>query len=91
MENRVSRLEERMDKVEDKLEKHSIEQAETRVYVKEIYKKLDDLNTRFATLSSAKQNDSDDKNNDRWAKIVERAFWAIVTIVGYFVGKGGLS
>jgi len=83
VESRVSRLEERMDKVEEKLEKHSIEQAETRVYVKEIYSKLEDIKTTIATLQG--------RDSDRWAKVVERSFWAIVTIVGYFVGKGGVT
>ena len=87
MEQRVERLEDRVDKLEDKVEKQGLEFAETRVYVKEIYKKLDDLN--LALVTQQKRDNSDyDKNNDRWAKIVERSIWAIVTIVGYFLGKG---
>ncbi|MFE4203238.1 hypothetical protein [Aneurinibacillus aneurinilyticus] len=86
MEQRVVRLEERVDKLEEKFEKHGVEFAETRVYVKEIYKKLDDLSVNIASIKQ--KGSEDDSNNDRWAKIVERSFWAIVTIVGYFLGKG---
>lgn len=82
MESRVIRLEDRMSKVEDKLDRHSIEQAETRVYVKEIYKKLDDLK---ASLDSKTTSKSD---NDMWPKIIERIIWGFVTVVGYFLGKG---
>jgi DNA repair ATPase RecN len=84
VEQRVTRLEERMNKLEDKFEKHGVEFAETRVYVKEIYKKLDDLNISIAAINQK----GSESNNDRWARIVERSFWAIVTIVGYFLGKG---
>lgn len=87
MEGRVARLEDRMSKAEDKLDRQSVEQAETRVYVKEIYKKIDEMKSSLdaKTTTSEKHND---KSNDRMAKIIERLIWAIVTVVGYFVGKG---
>lgn len=89
VEQRMDRLEERVDKLEEKVEKQGLDFAETRVYVKEIYKRLDDLKVNLASLST-KREENNDKNNDRWAKIVERAIWAIVAIVGYFLGKGGV-
>jgi peptidoglycan hydrolase CwlO-like protein len=87
MEQRVVKLEDRVDKLEEKVEKQALEYAETKVYVKEIYKKLDDLKTSVATITNQNQ-DNKDHNNERLAKIIERCIWAIVTIVGYFVGKG---
>lgn len=81
MEQRFERLEDRVDKLEDEVKKQGLEFAETRVYVKEIYKKMDDIQLALAAKETG--------NNDRWARIVERSFWAIVTIVGYFLGKGG--
>lgn len=89
VEQRVDRLEERLEKLEDKVEKQNIEFTETKVYVKEIYKKLDELKTDLANFSKTAAK-SNDKNNDRWAKIVERAIWAIVAIVAYFLGEGGV-
>jgi uncharacterized coiled-coil DUF342 family protein len=88
MEQRIERLEDRVDKLEEKVEKQGLESAETRVYVKEIYKKLDDLKTSFAYLSTPKNEPKNTEENERMAKIIERCIWAIVTIVGYFVGKG---
>lgn len=81
MDQRIDRLEERMDRCEEKLEKQNVEFAETRVYVKEIYKMIEELKQQLKPS---------DKNNERMAKIAERLIWAIVTIVGYFIGRGGM-
>lgn len=89
-EHRIERLEERMTAAEQKIEKQAVEQAETRVYVKEIYKRMDEIKTSIIAITASGKDDKSDKDSDRWAKVVERAFWAIVTIVGYFVGKGGV-
>lgn len=81
MDQRIERLEERMDRLEEKMEKQNVEFAETRVYVKEIYKMIEELKQQLKPS---------DKHNERMAKIAERLIWAIVTIVGYFLGKGGV-
>jgi len=53
MEERQERLEERTDKLEEVVQRQQIEFAETRVYVKETYKRLDDIALSIESLKNS--------------------------------------
>lgn len=84
---RVERLEERVDRMEQDLTVVKTEQAETRVYVKQIFERIDDLKDM---IKSAGKNQT--KNQTQW---IEFAKWliggTIFIIVAYIFGGGGVQ
>jgi len=86
---KLENLENRMSKLEEKVEKQTIEAAETKVFLKEIFKRLEELKIDIELLSQEKKKKLE-KKDERISKIIERLIWAIVTILGYFIGKGGV-
>lgn len=86
---RFEQLENRLYKMEEKVEKQSVEVAETRVYVQEIYKRLEEMKINIDSMANEHSKENINKK-ERTAKIIERMIWAVVTILGYFIGKGGM-
>lgn len=77
IDNRLDNVEKRQDKLEDKHEKHALEFAETKVYVKEIYKKMDAI---VASLESMKA-----KSNTRMERFLEKMLWVVLGIAGTYI------
>lgn len=80
MEQRIDRLEFRVDKLEEKAEKQGLDFAETRVYVKEIYKKMDEIKASLEVMKK--------ESGSEWKQFFEKGFWlAAGAVVAYLAGK----
>lgn len=83
-ESRLSRLENRVDRIESDVSAIKTEQAETRVYVKQILERIEDLR---AIISSAKNGSESTKT---WIDLVK---WlvggTIFVLIAYIFGSGG--
>lgn len=64
MEDRMEKLETRMDRMEERQQRIETEQAETRVYVKQIFERLDGLKDDLFTLFGKKSDTS--KDTKQW-------------------------
>lgn len=80
IDSRLDRVEDRQDKLEGDLKRHEIEFAETKVYVKEIYKKMDSISIALEALKNA--------TGSEWKGFFEKAFWLVSgAAVAFFAGK----
>lgn len=84
MESRLANVEQRLDRVEDRQEKlehehqkHREEFAETKVYVKEIYKKLEAVNVSLELLKTTSGN--------KWEQLWSKVAWFALGILGTIV------
>jgi Na+-translocating ferredoxin:NAD+ oxidoreductase RnfC subunit len=77
IDNRFESIEKRQDRLEEKHEKHALEFAETKVYVKEIYKKMDAIAAALETMKA--------KSNTRMERFIEKLLWIALGIVGTYV------
>lgn len=80
MEQRIDRLEDRVEKLEKDLKAQEIEFAETRVYVREGYKKMDSIQIALEAMKTA--------TGSEWKQFFEKGFWlAAGSIVTFLVTK----
>lgn len=80
MEQRVDRLESRVDKLEQDQRASEIEFAETRVYVREGYKKMDAISLAVETLKKTQGSE--------WKQFFEKGFWVTAgAIAAFLTGK----
>jgi DNA repair ATPase RecN len=77
IDNRLDKVEERQERLESNLKNHEIEFAETKVYVKEIYKKMDAISIALETMKSNSAN--------KWEKFFEKALWAAIGVIGTYI------
>jgi DNA repair ATPase RecN len=77
IDNRLDKVEERLERLESDLKNHEIEFAETKVYVKEIYKKMDAISIALETLKAYSGN--------KWEKFFEKALWAALGVIGTYI------
>ncbi len=86
---RIENIENRITRIEEKVEKQIVETAESKVFLQEISKRLEALKKDIDLLAQEQLRGNEQKY-DRFSRIVERLIWAGVTIIGYIIGKGGL-
>jgi septal ring factor EnvC (AmiA/AmiB activator) len=84
LEQRFREIDSRLDKVEDRQEKlerdlkdHEIEFAETKVYVKEIYKKMDAISLALEAMKFS--------SSRKWEKFFEKVLWALIGVIGTYI------
>jgi archaellum component FlaC len=77
IDNRLDKVEDRQDKLEGDLKDHEIEFAETKVYVKEIYKKMDAISITLETMKSY--------SGSKWETFFEKVLWVGIGIVGTYI------
>jgi hypothetical protein len=73
----LDKVEDRQGQLEKELKTHEIEFAETKVYVKEIYKRMDSISIALEALKSS--------TSSRWEKFLEKALWVALGIVGTYI------
>jgi chromosome segregation ATPase len=85
---RLETLEKDLQEIKDVIKNHTSDitalkesQAETRVYVKQIFERIEDLKTLFKTNVSTTSN-----ANDKWMKVVLELIKAIGTIAAIIAG-----
>lgn len=86
MEQRIERLEDRVDKLEERQQKHAEEFAETKVYVKHIYKKIEEIVTSLEILKTA-SNLTRDEGKGEWKQFFEKGFWLVAGAIVAFIIK----
>lgn len=79
------RLHERIDGVEAKVSRLNEGQAETRVYVKQIFERLDDMKIMFQSAVQASK-DTIKENNSTWKPIIIELIKLVTVIAGIVAG-----
>jgi hypothetical protein len=77
IDNRLDRVEDRQDKIEEKHEKQALEFAETKVYVKEIYKKMDSISISLEAMRAS--------TSGKWEQFFSKALWVVLGIAGTYI------
>jgi DNA repair ATPase RecN len=77
IDNRLDKVEERQDRLESNFKNHEIEFAETKVYVKEIYKKMDAISISLESMKSYSGN--------KWEKFFEKVLWTALGVIGTYI------
>jgi chromosome segregation ATPase len=79
------RLHERIDGVEEKVSRLNEGQAETRVYVKQIFDRLDDMKIMFQSAVQVSK-DTIKENNSTWKPIIIELIKLVTVIAGIVAG-----
>ncbi|MEX2462537.1 MAG: hypothetical protein WD469_14770 [Paenibacillaceae bacterium] len=84
MEQRFREIDSRLDKVEDRQEKlerdlkgHELEFAEMKVYVKEIYKRMDSISLTLEAMKTY--------SGSKWDVFLEKILWVGLGVVGTYI------
>jgi serine/threonine protein kinase HipA of HipAB toxin-antitoxin module len=77
LEQRLDRLEGRVDNLEKEMKAQEIEFAETRVYVREGYKKMNDIAIALEAMKA--------KSNTRLERFFEKLLWVVLGIAGTYI------
>jgi hypothetical protein len=84
LEQRFREVDSRLDKVEDRQEKfekdlkgHELEFAEMKVYVKEIYKRMDSISLTIEAMKSY--------SGSKWDTFFEKLLWIGLGILGTYI------
>jgi DNA repair ATPase RecN len=77
IDSRLDKVEDRQSKLESDLKEHEIEFAEMKVYVKEIYKRMDAISTSFEAMKSYSGN--------KWDAFFEKILWVALGVVGTYI------
>jgi hypothetical protein len=77
IDSRLDKVEDRQGKLERDLKDHEIEFAETKVYVKEIYKKMDAISIALEGMKTYSGN--------KWELFFEKVLWVGLGIVGTYI------
>lgn len=77
MEQRIDRLEYRVDKIEEDVKKQGKDFAGTEVYVKEIYKKTDAISNVLEAMKA--------KSNTRMERFIDKLLWVVLGIAGTYI------
>jgi hypothetical protein len=71
-------LEERVSKLEDDVNELKINQAETKIYVKQIFERIEDIKVLFKSGAQG--------NNETWVKVVLELIKMIAIVGGIIAG-----
>lgn len=77
MDSRVDKVEDRVDKLERDLKGHELEFAEMKVYVKEIYKRMDSISLTLEAMKSYSGN--------KWDTFFEKLLWVGLGVLGTYI------
>lgn len=77
---RIERIEERVGRVERDVSEMKTEQAETRIYVKQIFERIDDMKTMIAVHG---------KNNSHWFSFAKWILGGTIFIIVMYLFGGG--
>jgi predicted nucleic acid-binding Zn-ribbon protein len=77
LDHRIEKVEDRQDKLEEKHEKHALEFAETRVYVREGYKKMESIQIALESMRTT--------SSSKWEQFFAKALWVILGVAGTYI------
>ncbi|QGQ95907.1 hypothetical protein EHS13_13985 [Paenibacillus psychroresistens] len=77
IDSRLDRVEDRQEKLEKELKGHELEFAEMKVYVKEIYKRMDTISLTLEAMKSYSGN--------KWDTFIEKILWVALGIIGTYI------
>jgi hypothetical protein len=77
IDSRLDKVEDRQEKLEKELKGHELEFAEMKVYVKEIYKRMDAISLTLEAMKSY--------SGSKWETFFEKVLWVALGIIGTYI------
>jgi predicted nucleic acid-binding Zn-ribbon protein len=77
IDGRLDKVESRQEKLERDLKGHEIEFAEMKVYVKEIYKRMDSISLTLEAMKSYSAS--------KWDNFLEKSLWVGLGFIGTYI------